>query len=258
MVRPAFVIAGLLAPALLSAAAGPALAQEAPGRPVHAAGAIDGETLALADGGELRLIGLLVPAEPARRAEEARAELERIAAGRELTLAVGERARDRRGRLLAQAVTADGVWLQGALLAAGLARVETFADNCARAGEMLAIERTARAARRGLWADARFRVLQAAQAETAPEGLQDGFQLVEGRVLEVSERRDRFYLDFGRDWRRDFSVSIRKRDRARFRAAGLDPATLQGAVLRVRGWLRKWNGPLIEATHPEQFERLTP
>ena len=41
-----------------------------------------------------------------------------------------------------------------------------------------------------------------------------------------------------------------------FRRAGLDPLALEGRWLRVRGWLKKWNGPMIEATHPEQIELL--
>jgi hypothetical protein len=75
-------------------------------------------------------------------------------------------------------------------------------------------------------------------------------------VLRVTERRDRLYLDFGPDWRRDFTVSIAKRDRAAFRAAGIDPAGLLDASVRVRGWVRVHNGPMIEATHPEQIELI--
>ncbi len=94
-----------------------------------------------------------------------------------------EPSQDRRGRLLAQVTaqgpkTANGSWLQGMLLEAGLARVETFADNHLRATEMLAIEAAARQAGKGLWSDPRFRVLGAAEAETAGEG----FRIVEGRV----------------------------------------------------------------------------
>ena len=153
---------------------------------------------------------------------------------------------------MVQATTDQGLWLQGALLEAGLARVETFADNHRRASDMLAIEAAARGAGRGLWSDPRFRVLGAAEAETAGEG----FHLVEGRVVRVVERRDRFYLDFGQDWRRDFSVTILKRDRAAFKTAGLDPAELGDARLRVRGWMRMFNGPMIDLTHPQQIERL--
>ena len=40
------------------------------------------------------------------------------------------------------------------------------------------------------------------------------------------------------------------------RQASFDPATLQGIRVRARGWLRSFNGPLIEITHPEQIEVL--
>jgi endonuclease YncB( thermonuclease family) len=234
------------------------------------AAAIDGDTLRLTDGRELRLIGLRAPkagprvdarerafAADARDrafAAEATRLLDAQSAGKTLTLDTGGLAQDRRGRLLAQATTEAGIWLQGAMLAAGLARVETFADNRARAAEMLAMEAEARAAGRGLWADPRFRVLTAEEAERVV----DGFHLVEGRVLRVTERRDRLYMDFGPDWRRDFTVSIAKRDRAAFRAAGIDLAKLVGATLRMRGWVRVYNGPMIEATHPEQIELIGP
>jgi hypothetical protein len=35
---------------------------------------------------------------------------------------------------------------------------------------------------------------------------------------------------------------------------GMDPATLKGRTVRVRGWLKQYNGPMIEVTHPEQME----
>jgi micrococcal nuclease len=31
---------------------------------------------------------------------------------------------------------------------------------------------------------------------------------------------------------------------------------LNGKTIRVRGWVRNYNGPLIEITHPQQIEVL--
>ena len=31
---------------------------------------------------------------------------------------------------------------------------------------------------------------------------------------------------------------------------------LEGRISRVRGWIKWWNGPMIELTHPEQIEVL--
>ena len=61
-----------------------------------------------------------------------------------------------------------------------------------------------------------FRVRAASEADT---GLHS-FQLVEGRVRAAAVVRGRGYLNFGPDWREDFTVSIAPRDRRRFEAAG--------------------------------------
>jgi hypothetical protein len=43
---------------------------------------------------------------------------------------------------------------------------------------------------------------------------------------------------------------------AAFAAAGIDLKGLSGKRLRVRGFLGWRNGPMIEASHPEQIELL--
>ena len=146
----------------------------------------------------------------------------------------------------------DGTWIQGALLAAGLARVHSLVDDRAAVAEMLAIERRARAERRGIWSQPRYRVLAAGEADA---GL-GSFQLVEGRVKAAAVVRGRGYLNFGDDWREDFTVSIGPRDRRRFETAGIAIEDYEGRLVRVRGWVDSFNGPMIEATHPEQIEVL--
>ncbi len=66
--------------------------------------------------------------------------------------------------------------------------------------------------------------------------------------------RKRTYLNFGADWRSDFTVSLAPKVRKLFEAEGIDPLSSRGKLVRVRGWLKSYNGPLIEATHPEQIE----
>ena len=55
-----------------------------------------------------------------------------------------------------------------------------------------------------------------------------------------------------------FTVSIEARDRRAFEAAGLDLLALEGADVRVRGWIYAMNGPAITIDHPERLEILTP
>ena len=71
------------------------------------------------------------------------------------------------------------------------------------------------------------------------------FQLVEGRVFQVAKRRSRTCLNFAEDWKSDFTISVKGKARSLFKRAGLKLASLEGKRIRVRGWLREWNGPFI-------------
>jgi endonuclease YncB( thermonuclease family) len=231
-----------------------------PGGQVLAVAAIDGDTLLLEDGREVRLVGLQAPKLPLGRpdfetwplAEEAKAALEALALGEALTLAYGGRQMDRHGRALAHLYLDDGTWVQGELLKLGMARVYSFADNRALADDMLALERAARAAGRGIWSEPWYdvRTIDGIEAD------RDSFQLVEGRVLDAARAGSRGYLNFGADWKTDFTLSLDAAALRLFDAAGLPIEQLEGRRIRARGWVEYFNGPTIEITHPEQIEVL--
>ncbi|MEE9251245.1 MAG: thermonuclease family protein, partial [Alphaproteobacteria bacterium] len=61
---------------------------------------------------------------------------------------------------------------------------------------------------------------------------------------------------FGDNWRTDFTASVAPRDRRLFEREGHDLMALEGRSVRVRGWVKLRNGPMIEITHPEQIEVL--
>jgi endonuclease YncB( thermonuclease family) len=244
--------------ALALAAAPAAMAELRRGAEVHVERALDGDTLALAGGRVLRLAGVLAPKagdrgrerEIAEAASEARTALARLAVGKTLTLWHGDVAEDRHGRLFAHARTSEGAWLGDELLRLGHARVFTRPDAAERAAEMLKLEAEARAARRGLWALAAYTV----RGDEEAGGFTDSFQLVEGRVLKAAPAREMVYLNFGRDFRRDFTIGIDRAALRAFRRAGRDPAALAGKRVRIRGWVSWRGGPFIGATHPEQVE----
>ena len=207
----------------------------------------DGRTLSLKDGRTLRLAGIIVTA-------DARATLQRIAGGKILRLGKLGPDRDRYGRLVALAFAGDARQsLQQALLAAGDARVGPHVGDMACARALLATEKAARTARRGLWADPRFLPINASNIGRlrAEKGK---FVLVEGKVLSVHATSGTIYLNFGRRWTRDFSVIILRRRRRNFAAAGIDPMQLRGRTLLVRGFVEMRRGPIIEAEAPEQIE----
>ncbi len=62
------------------------------------------------------------------------------------------------------------------------------------------------------------------------------------------------YVNFGRRWTRDFTVTILKRQQRIFAAAGVDPKRLEGRRIRVRGWIEQRGGPIVAAETPEQIE----
>ena len=230
-----------------------------PGEAGRVASIVDGDTLMLEDGREIRLVGIQAPKLPLGRAgfkpwplaAEAKTFLAELTLGKEVAVAFGGRRGDRHGRVLAHLVV-EGRWVQGAILEAGMARVYSFADNRRLVAEMLALERQARTARRGIWG---LRFYRTRTAEDAGRWL-GGFELVEGRVLAVGLVRRRAYLNFGADWRSDFTIALDPETRRLFEAEGIDLKAYEGRRLRVRGWLKSRNGPMIEVTHPEQIELL--
>jgi endonuclease YncB( thermonuclease family) len=246
-----------------AAGAGPAdeLARGEAGRVVEI---VDGDTAVLEGGLVIRLVGVQAPKLALGRhfedwplAAEAREALAALVLDAEVTLYYGGRRRDRHERALAHLVRGDRLWVQRAMLERGMARLYSFADNRALIAEMLAAERAARAAGRGIWGDSFYRV-------RAPEYLAGdvgSFQLVEGTIVAAARVRGRLYLNFGADWRDDFTVTVAPGERRAFErawaAAGLpEVSALAGRRVRVRGWIDEYNGPSIEASHPEQIEWL--
>lgn len=206
----------------------------------------DGRTLVLTDGRELRLAAI--------EAGEDAGALQVLAGGATLRLEQLGSGQDRYGRLVAFAHAADASRsLQELLLEQGQARVSARAGGKACADTLLAVERRARAARRGLWADPNFAPLAAEHWQTL-RAQKGRFVLVEGRVLSVRESGATIYVNFGRRWTRDFSVTIARRLKPAFVAAGLEPKALEGRVIRVRGWLEQRSGPIVDAAAPEQIE----
>lgn len=205
----------------------------------------DGRTLTLDDGREVRVAAIEVSGDN-------RNALQSLIGGRALRLGRLGTEPDRYGRLVAFAYAGDAQQsLQQALLSQGLARVSARTGGKACAEALLTIERTARAARQGLWADPNFAPLQAENLArvTAKQG---HFALGEGKVLSVRESGATIYVNFGRRWTRDFTVIILKRQQRIFGASGVEPKQLEG--IRVRGWIEQRGGPIIMAEAPEQIE----
>ena len=210
--------------------------------------AVSNSGITLEDGRTLRLAGV----ELASRTELSPGTaliLKRLSAASET---------DRYGRLNAHAfITEDGTerWLQADLVSRGLARVSSRVGDPACARSLLAREQAARAGKVGLWGEPVYVI---GKADDPAEVLKQRgrFALVEGKVLSVRESGGTIYVNFGRRWSEDFTVTIAKRNERAFTAAGLTPKLLNGRRVRIRGWIEERGGPWVEAARPEQIEVL--
>lgn len=228
---------------------------------------LDGDTLYLEGGLKIRLSAMQAPKLPLGRkgfkawpmGAESKSALTVLTKGQKVGLYYGGERRDRYDRALAQVFTlkADGkpdLWVQEEMVRLGMARVYTWADTFQDSGRLYAAEREARGAGRGIWSEAYYDVRSPAPNMLAQDV--DSFQLIEGIITSTADVRGRVYLNFGADYKTDFTIAIAKRDRKRFKRAGVDPVALEGARVRVRGWVELMNGPMVWLDHPECLEVL--
>jgi len=210
----------------------------------------DGRTLTLTDGRDVRLAGIESPNE---HAAVARAALEQLVAGQDVRLLKMGPDADRYGRFVGGAAGADGKPIQLELLNKGHALVAGNAASTGCAAAFLSAEKTARSAGAGLWGAAYY----AAKDASDPAGIlafRGRFAVVEGKVLSVRESGGTIYVNFGRRWTEDFTVTALKRTERTFSDAGLPLQKLEGRRVRIRGTVEERGGPWIEAMHPAQIE----
>ena len=233
-----------------------------PGRPVLVEALVDRETLRLGDGRIIKLAGVIdyqAGSAGSLSRPQDNDKLPAAVLNRQARLKLVERRADRYGRWRAH-VFLQGepqIWLQARMVAKGLARVLAFRDNALCAQALLKLEHAARRAHLGLWAKRRFAIRRARDLVRL-KGDINTFQIVEGRIRQVTRRRKRIYLNFGTDWRLDFTATITSGDKRYFTRAGLDLDALQGQMVRIRGWVISQNGPMIGLAHPMQIERVSP
>ena len=225
---------------------------------VTVAAVIDGDTFTTEQGERVRLLHINTPemGHDGRRsqpfAEKAKKRLKNLIEGRRVTLKFETTERDRYKRLLAH-VYKGKKWINKEMISSGLAHVYTFPDNRgAKINSLIQAEQIARDHAYGFWKTARWTVRNTDRLDD--DTLIGKYQLIQGKVKNVAEVKGITYLNFGNDWRNDFTVEIPKKFKKYFTESGIKPKTFyQGKELLVRGVLKPVNGTLITATHPEQL-----
>lgn len=249
-----FVSVGLVAPAQAFCPLVDGLAQQ-PVRKV-----VDGDTLRLADGRNVRLIGINAPerardgrpAEPYAEAATKRLQALVAANGGRVGLRPGVRERDHYGRTLAHAYDRGGRNLEAQMLAEGMGYRVAFEpasglERCQREAEI-----AARQGKAGLWQQARI---------LSPFELrQGGFALVRARVAQVQRNRGGLWLEL------DGPLVLRVEPKLLRYFDVNELQRLEGRQVEVRGWVidraRRGDIPLQQArwmlslTHAAMLEVL--
>lgn len=217
------------------------------------AAVLDARTFRLDDGREIRLAG--IEAIATGNADRGSA-LAAMIAGQQVKLSGQDDAPDRYGRQTAFAYLIPAeISVQARLLAQGEALVSGAVTDKDCAATLTAAEAEARQAKKGTWADP-----AAIKNAESPGDILAGigrFTLVEGKVLSVRQAGATTYLNFGRNWTRDFAVTISRRMVGGFEASGIALKSLENRRIRVRGWVEARGGPRIDVLRVGQIEVLS-
>jgi micrococcal nuclease len=221
----------------------------------------DGDTVALDDGRIVQLAGVEAPLPPLDRPTDApwppstaaRQALEQLVGGRKVALALATAEPDRYGRWRAN-VYFDGEWVEARLVAAGWARLHWYPSDPACVFSLRYPEAAAREANVGLWRTETYSVLDA--LDPSLERRNGLYELVQGRIRSVGHGYSMTFLDFGRDYWRDFSIMVPAKVAQRFEGAGLTLDELKGRAVRVRGVIEESGGPAIRLNDPGEIEVL--
>ncbi len=160
---------------------------------------------------------------------------------------------DTRGVTAATITRANGDDVASQMIGHGLARVYPLPgqDNQALV-TLLALENEARVRKAGLWSNPAFAVQTPETADT----ILNSYGIVEGTVVTAMAVKGRYYLNFGSDWKTDFTAQLTKEA---ITALALPPFNIDWSKLaeqrvRVRGWVEPRNGPMITISSPAQLE----
>jgi len=118
-------------------------------------------------------------------------------------------------------------------------------------------ERTARQERAGLWSDPSEAGPFATYAPKSFQGKAGAYVVARGRIVSLGKTSATRYLNFGRHWKTDLTVTLKSSDEDKFNdvlgATGWMIEDLAGRTVEVRGLLEERDGPYMALRHPEQL-----
>ncbi|MFZ2451257.1 MAG: thermonuclease family protein [Methylovulum miyakonense] len=216
----------------------------------------DGDTVVLQDGRKVRFLGVNTP-EVAHRGnkadaggEAAKQWLQEKLKHTRVRLEMGVEKTDKYGRTLAHLITENKEHINVQLVALGLGTVNIFPPNLGYVRELVAAEKEAEQARRGIWNRPEYAPVAAGQVD---EAVYDGhhWQRVTGKVQDVYATGKSVYLKFTGT----FAARIEKENLPLFP----EVQGYRSKTLEVRGWLSKNKDRFVMLLrHPSALVMLPP
>ncbi len=215
----------------------------------------DGDSILISDGREIRYIGIDAPETGGNRPPEhggieAREINERLVLGKEVRLELDVEHEDRYGRTLAYVYAGDTM-VNRELVREGAAPAVAYPPNLAHRDELMSAMIDARREGRGLWADTSSWMVDINNASS----FIGESKTVVGRVLSVGEAGAGVFLNFGPDYKTDFTAFIPRKDLVYFNGDRIvDLADYyRSKTVEVTGTVVSKNGPSITVRHPDQI-----
>lgn len=219
---------------------------------------VDGDTLKLTDGRNVRMIGLNTPetgrkgrsAEPFAEAAKKRLQTLVNESGGNVRLRIGQQGKDHYGRTLANVYDRKGANLEAQLLSEGLGYLVAVAPNVTLVDCQQVAERQARQARLGVW--------RHSPVQSSARLSKSGFAIVSGQVRRVQHNRGGMWIEL----QGSLVLRIAPAHLSAFDTAMLK--RLEGRQVEARGWVvdRSRRGGLkkgqsrwqLSLTHPAMLD----
>ncbi len=256
-IRRFFVFAASLAPACLSAdiIADAACQHDKPDAYVRIKHVIDGDTVILANGDRLRMIGIDAPEIGYRgKASQAGAISARdflkglINSRDDYPVSFEPQRRDRYGRTLGHLFLTDNRNIQALILAGGFAAPLNIPPNIAFSNCYQQQVTKAMQARLGIWKLDQYQAV----AANLLSGNEQGYRIIYGRIFDTATTPSSIWLHM----QLSLAIRIAREDLQYF--PDFHPDELPGRDIRVRGKLYRYKTQLrLRLRHPADMEILT-
>lgn len=184
--------------------------------------------------------------------------LKKLLLKKTITFYASGRKTDRHNRQIVQVFFQENekrVWLQDRLINEGLAIAMALPNTRQCLPALLKSEKKARVKDlENLSINQIFPIIKSSNLKLLNNKAQGSFQIVEGKVRSFHRTAKNTYLNFSHNWRTDFTVIISNHLLKRKKNKWPNLKAIKGKIIRVRGWLDHYNGPMIRLDLPEMME----